>query len=270
MDAGATQIMRPDAQSANAANASAPTSFVPAPPPAPMPAAAANVSPQPSVQLASGPKPERNRNPALVGAAAAAGVLALAAGGWLYVQQDRAVREPAAASLAVTSAAAPSLPPPPAVSPPPPAPAAPSAPSQVAVATPPPVAAPAQAVQQPSGPADTTATETQAKKEPPAKRQASLAPPAPPRPAFFKTSFDCMHAASTAEHLVCSDNELASLDLQMADLYRRGLASVVDTNEFAGEQRTWLTQRDVCADKPCLISSYSGRIKELQRWVIGQ
>ena len=53
----------------------------------------------------------------------------------------------------------------------------------------------------------------------------------------------------------------------MADLYELGLKSVVDTNEFSGEQVGWLTRRDVCTDKQCLVVAYNDRIKDLQRWV---
>ena len=53
----------------------------------------------------------------------------------------------------------------------------------------------------------------------------------------------------------------------MADLYQLGLRSVVDTNEFSGEQVGWLSQRDVCTDKQCLVVSYNDRIKDLERWV---
>ena len=53
----------------------------------------------------------------------------------------------------------------------------------------------------------------------------------------------------------------------MADLYRRGLSSVTDSNVFSSEQQIWLSQRDDCADKQCLVVSYNDRIKELERWV---
>ena len=53
----------------------------------------------------------------------------------------------------------------------------------------------------------------------------------------------------------------------MTDLYRRGLGSVTDANVFLGEQQVWLSQRDDCTDKQCLVVSYNDRIKELERWV---
>ena len=53
----------------------------------------------------------------------------------------------------------------------------------------------------------------------------------------------------------------------MAQMYQLGLRSVTDPNAFRGEQQVWLSQRDVCTDRPCLAASYGERIKELERWV---
>ena len=60
---------------------------------------------------------------------------------------------------------------------------------------------------------------------------------------------------------------MAALDVRMADLYQQGLTSVADTNEFTGEQVGWLSRRDVCADKECLVVAYNDRIKDLERWM---
>jgi serine/threonine protein kinase len=89
----------------------------------------------------------------------------------------------------------------------------------------------------------------------------------PPAPPPIHTSFDCAKAANDAERLVCGDRELAALDMTLADLYRLGLSSVADTNEFTGEHLGWLSRRDGCADKQCLIVAYNEGIKDLQRWV---
>ena len=72
---------------------------------------------------------------------------------------------------------------------------------------------------------------------------------------------------NTAERIVCSDVQLAALDVKMAQMYQQGLRSVSDPNAFRGEQQVWLSQRDVCTDKPCLAASYDERIKELERWI---
>ena len=66
---------------------------------------------------------------------------------------------------------------------------------------------------------------------------------------------------------MCSDMQLAALDVKMAEMYQLGLRMVTDTNAFRGEQQVWLSQRDVCTDRPCVAASYGERIKELERWV---
>ena len=75
------------------------------------------------------------------------------------------------------------------------------------------------------------------------------------------------HKLLAAERIVCSDGQLAALDVKMAQMYQQGLRSVSDPNAFRGEQQVWLSQRDVCTDKPCLANSYDERIKELERWI---
>jgi serine/threonine protein kinase len=225
-----TRVAQPVSQRVDTAAAAAP--IVAAPTPAPPSA----LSP------AHTRRSETGMMPALLGLAASI-LLALSAGGWLYlrsanpaqpaVTQTVASVEPAAAEPASPVA------PPPAVSPVAQAPAAPAA-------------APGPAPPQPAAP-----------KEQAAQQSVPVSPPAP----AFHPSFDCGKAKNDAEHLVCSDRELALLDVRMADLYALGLKSVVDTNEFNGEQIGWLSQRDVCTDRQCLIVSYNDRIKDLQRWV---
>jgi len=140
----------------------------------------------------------------------------------------------------------------------PPAPESAPAPApapQAAVPTPPPPApAPATA----KAPATTTAKAP----EPPPQ-----AAPAPPPPPAIRASFDSTTPGNTAERIVCSDGQLAALDVKMAQMYQQGLRSVSDPNAFRGEQQVWLSQREMCTDKPCLAASYDERIKELERWI---
>jgi serine/threonine protein kinase len=135
---------------------------------------------------------------------------------------------------------------------------------KVAAGTPgpaaPPAAAPSPTEQSAAPPKVVSAS------QPEASRQ-QQAPPRPAAPPAFRPSFDCAKASNEAERLICSDSDLTKLDVRVADLYKFGLTSVVDTNEFSGEQRGWLVQRDLCTDKQCLVISYNDRIKDLQRWV---
>lgn len=72
---------------------------------------------------------------------------------------------------------------------------------------------------------------------------------------------------NAAERIVCSDGQLAALDVKVAQMYQQGLRSVTDPNAFRGEQQVWLSQRDGCTDKSCLATSYGERIMELERWI---
>jgi uncharacterized protein YecT (DUF1311 family) len=124
----------------------------------------------------------------------------------------------------------------------------------------PPAAAPSPTEQSAAPPKVASASQPEASRQ----HQAAQRPAAAPA---FRPSFDCAKASNEAERLICSDSDLAALDVSAADLYKFGLTSVVDTNEFSGEQRGWLMQRDLCTDKQCLVISYNDRIKDLQRWV---
>jgi len=86
-------------------------------------------------------------------------------------------------------------------------------------------------------------------------------------------SFDCAKAQSSAEKLVCSDDQLAALDRETARLY--GLA--VKGKQVSGErkkqlkayQRGWIKGRDECWKEPeqkaCVRDSYAIRIYELRQ-----
>ena len=135
---------------------------------------------------------------------------------------------------------------------------------KVAAGTPgpaaPPAAAPSPTEQSAAPPKVVSASQPEAPRQQQAPPRLAAAP-------AFRPSFDCAKASNEAERLICSDSDLTKLDVRVADLYKFGLTSVVDTNEFSGEQRGWLVQRDLCTDKQCLVISYNDRIKDLQRWV---
>jgi len=252
----ATQVLRPGAANSYTPAASG------SPGPRTGPAAVSVVA-----QAAPAAQPARSNTPVYLGVAAVA-MLAIA-GAW-YVQNGStptpqlAVTDPGAPAPtgAATTAAPPA--PPEAVaslapaSPPvmtgPPVPPEPAPPPQAAAPSPP---APAPA---PAAPPTATA-------KAPSPPQQPAAAPAPPPPPAIRASFNCATPGNIAERIVCSDGQLAALDVKMAEMYQLGLRSVADTNAFRGEQQVWLSQRDVCTDKPCLAASYGERIKELERWV---
>lgn len=90
--------------------------------------------------------------------------------------------------------------------------------------------------------------------------------------AAIKPSFDCSAAQSEAEKLVCSDNQLAELDNEVARLF--DLASKdpnMDAKAIAEQktvQRGWLKGRDDCwksdDQRACVLDSYAMRIMDLR------
>lgn len=84
--------------------------------------------------------------------------------------------------------------------------------------------------------------------------------------AALTSSLECSRLTSLPAQLVCGDAELARADKELADLYGRKLAAASNKTRIREDQRTWLrTERNRCADKPCMLRAYRGRIEALKR-----
>lgn len=80
------------------------------------------------------------------------------------------------------------------------------------------------------------------------------APPAPSQ----QTSFDCTKARSDAEHIICSDAELAAADLQLATIYAKAKAAATDPVAFKERTRTqWNYRERQCHDRECVARWYA-------------
>ncbi|AEV26392.1 uncharacterized protein conserved in bacteria, putative lipoprotein [Azospira oryzae PS] len=79
-------------------------------------------------------------------------------------------------------------------------------------------------------------------------------------------SFDCGRADKWYEKLICSDAELATLDVEMVRLFRQLQSrSGSDEQVINASQVDWRNRvRNVCPDRTCLVVSYSERIKQLR------
>ncbi|MBA2589103.1 MAG: TIR domain-containing protein [Alphaproteobacteria bacterium] len=67
-----------------------------------------------------------------------------------------------------------------------------------------------------------------------------------------------------------ANNGLASMDAEIAAMYKRARANAVDTSAVADEQTAWLARRASCGGDPgCLRHSYAERRAELSRWITG-
>lgn len=75
---------------------------------------------------------------------------------------------------------------------------------------------------------------------------------------FQQTSFDCSKAHSDAEHIICSDAELASDDVQLAAIYAKAKAAADDPAAFKERTRAqWNYREQQCHERECLIRWYA-------------
>jgi uncharacterized protein YecT (DUF1311 family) len=85
-------------------------------------------------------------------------------------------------------------------------------------------------------------------------------------------SFDCSKASSQVEELLCSDPELAALDVELARLYKAVSAQTTGQKlkTLRTYQRGWIKGRNDCwkavgaGARACVEASYRDRIRELR------
>jgi len=87
-------------------------------------------------------------------------------------------------------------------------------------------------------------------------------PTVPPPPTFFTTSFDCGKAQSYAELSICSSEELAAADRQLARLYAAALRNGDPAEVRARAREAWRA-REACETTECLRTWYRERLSEL-------
>jgi hypothetical protein len=91
-------------------------------------------------------------------------------------------------------------------------------------------------------------------------------PPAAPRSASARPSFDCATARTRGEIAVCSEAGLAALDRQMAAEYARAvsLASPEQREILRDTARRFYAFRDRCTTNACIGDTYTGRMREIR------
>lgn len=83
-------------------------------------------------------------------------------------------------------------------------------------------------------------------------------------------SFDCSKIENGVEKLICTDNELAELDNQLAGVYQTALNNFPpdERETLKSKQRSWVTTRNACQTgndlHSCVRFAYESRITELQ------
>jgi len=76
-------------------------------------------------------------------------------------------------------------------------------------------------------------------------------------PLTYKTSFDCSKAKSDAEHLICSDQDLATNDLALSGIYLTAKAAATDQAALREMTRqAWNYRERNCHDRDCLMAWY--------------
>ncbi|MEZ5573521.1 MAG: MliC family protein [Halioglobus sp.] len=82
--------------------------------------------------------------------------------------------------------------------------------------------------------------------------------------------FDCAKADGQVQQLVCSDDQLAALDLRLTEVYLTALKNLPHENLalLKSEQRGWIKSRDECWKSDnvsdCVTLEYRTRIVQLQ------
>lgn len=83
-------------------------------------------------------------------------------------------------------------------------------------------------------------------------------------PAEVRPSFNCEKASTNAEKLICSDAELASLDVSLSEAYKQYLSVSADKAVVKKTQVAWIKGLNTaCADVECMKTEYQRRIDTL-------
>jgi uncharacterized protein YecT (DUF1311 family) len=78
-------------------------------------------------------------------------------------------------------------------------------------------------------------------------------------------SFDCDHAETKMEQLVCSDLALSKADEKLAAAYEQALKAANDPESVKQQQREWLSDTaNHCDSVACLKDAYAERIRQLE------
>lgn len=80
----------------------------------------------------------------------------------------------------------------------------------------------------------------------------------PNKKVLWSPAFSCEQAASDVERIICTNKEIAMLDVRVSKLIK------VADNNTKNVQKTWLKEvRDGCVDVECLRSAYQTRLETL-------
>ena len=83
-------------------------------------------------------------------------------------------------------------------------------------------------------------------------------------------SFNCDKATTVVEKLICADEDLAQLDVELNQVYREVLEQVEEPQKLKEEQLQWLKSRNRCEDRQCVQLQYVQRLDQLRRSLTNQ
>lgn len=77
-------------------------------------------------------------------------------------------------------------------------------------------------------------------------------------------SFDCARARSPVEKMICSNEQLSSLDEHLGRYFQGALHVLAPARAcLRADQQQWLQRRNRCTDESCLAELYLARLAEL-------
>jgi uncharacterized protein YecT (DUF1311 family) len=78
-------------------------------------------------------------------------------------------------------------------------------------------------------------------------------------------SFSCNAATGKVEVMICNNNNLAELDVELKKLYDQAKVSA-SLEQLKAEQLNWLkNERNICISAECIFLAYQGRISQLRQ-----
>ena len=87
-----------------------------------------------------------------------------------------------------------------------------------------------------------------------------------PKPPPVKPSFDCSKVKSKPLQIICTNDDLARLDLQEDALLHRARGKAVSPDAVDADQDLFIGRRAACGTAGCIAAVYRARIRELHEW----
>lgn len=126
--------------------------------------------------------------------------------------------------------------------------------------------APVQVAAAPAAPAPSPTASPAPQPPPPAREPAPSAEPRRQPKATARPSYDCRHAGTRTEIMVCANPALAAHDRRMASVYYAEMAEAdgQTRRELRRSRDRFLARRESCRSEACVASVYEERIREIR------